>query len=98
MPSTRHIEALFSIGDLQEATLCHPQRRWLGPYSDVCNFTLMNGGASWYCQKPRNSSLLCEDWTHIRTQTPFPEFPLTSSELYFLRYDFTKFIYGCAMR
>ena len=82
---SRYIKALFTSEKMVEETACHPVRGWLSNYSDVCNFTLLNGGASWYCVKPSNRALLCEDWTSVRTGTPYQMFPLTHTEYKILR-------------
>ena len=60
----------FESGSIKEYTKCQPRRQWLPQYSSVCNLTMDNGGMSWYCGKPNNTKLLCEDWTYVTTTSP----------------------------
>ncbi|XP_052253097.1 NXPE family member 3-like [Dreissena polymorpha] len=65
MVSLEYIYAGFQNGNMSEETICHPYlsafEKGLN-YSEVCNLTYENSGMPWYCGKPRNIYLLCEDW------------------------------------
>ena len=36
-------------------------------YTELCNLTTDNGGMSWYCGKPADRKLLCDDWELVKT-------------------------------
>ena len=55
----------YESGKLTEEVLCQPAREYFRPSQDVCNLTVANGGTSWYCEKPKNKFLLCEDWMSV---------------------------------
>ena len=80
--STREIEGIFSVDKLREKALCHPTRDALigANYSEICNLTGDNSGMPWYCGKPKNVRLVCEDWTGCNNKMPFPDLPLTPCE------------------
>ncbi|WAR16284.1 NXPE1-like protein [Mya arenaria] len=80
--STRVIQATFSSRTYQETTDCHPNISHLlklKNYSAFCNFTYINSGMPWYCGRPRDIHLLCEDWHAVKTQA-FPPLPITKVE------------------
>ncbi|XP_021378334.1 NXPE family member 4-like [Mizuhopecten yessoensis] len=55
----------FNKNDLQERTPCNVKPSVFG-LTDVCNFTKENYGLNWYCEKPRNPKLTCQDWTTVQ--------------------------------
>ena len=65
--------------------LCQPARKYFTHSADVCNFTLANGGMSWYCEKPKNKKLLCEDWTSVKGPNRVKSFIQTNAEGLLLR-------------
>jgi hypothetical protein len=40
----------------------------------------MNSGMPFYCGKPKDEHLLCQDWEQVRTHTPYPELQLSDCE------------------
>ena len=69
----------YESGEAKEVVLCHPAREYFPPSEELCNFTRENGGMSWYCEKPKDKQLLCEDWASIRG-TPQAFFLQTNAE------------------
>ncbi|XP_052762206.1 NXPE family member 3-like [Mya arenaria] len=66
--STHGIKALFKNGNTEEEHFCHPNHIHLMRrmnYSSVCNFTYLNSGIPWYCGRPGNINLLCNDWEYL---------------------------------
>lgn len=63
--TSRPILAGFINGNFSETTVCMPYPV-IPCYHDVCNFTSENGGLPWYCGKPVNQELSCDDWTVSR--------------------------------
>ena len=63
------IHGKFVTNKAEEETICHPKPEGLARYNytEICNLTMDNGGMSWYCGKPSDQKLLCEDWTSIRS-------------------------------
>ncbi|XP_046556372.1 NXPE family member 4-like [Haliotis rubra] len=45
---------------VKESTSCSMLRNRLG---DICNFTSLNDGFPWYCEKPKNSLLNCDTYS-----------------------------------
>ncbi|WAR16302.1 NXPE3-like protein [Mya arenaria] len=80
--STRVIQATFSSRTYQETTDCHPNVSHLlklKNYNAFCNFTYINSGMPWYCGRPRDIHLLCEDWHAVKLQGA-PPLPITKLE------------------
>ena len=65
-PQTVHDSAEFQHpnDDITEETLCNTEP-FIPGYDVICNLTLENYGHAWYCGKPRNRRLLCNDWSVI---------------------------------
>ena len=76
----KNINGLFDNGKIQEETICHPRREGLPQYQKICNFTMNNGGMSWYCGKPDNTTFLCEDWTSVRSNKSDLNHPFSDAE------------------
>ncbi|XP_046561008.1 NXPE family member 3-like [Haliotis rubra] len=56
-----HLKREFVWGFLvKESTSCSMLRNSLG---DICNFTSLNDGFPWYCEKPKNSLFSCDTYS-----------------------------------
>ena len=55
------MSAYFGKGQTKDETYCStiPQFTW---GKETCNFTDVNFGMSWYCERPRKANLTCGDW------------------------------------
>ncbi|OWF47045.1 NXPE family member 4-like isoform X2 [Mizuhopecten yessoensis] len=51
----------FNKNNIQERTPCSVKPNVFG-LADMCNFTEENYGLHWFCGKPKNSNLTCQDW------------------------------------
>ena len=73
---------MFTVQGHSEVTECHSYIDVVRNGSDVkvCNLTGDNSGMPWYCIKPKNIHLLCEDWTGVQIKTPNPSLPITACE------------------
>ncbi|XP_060571899.1 NXPE family member 2-like [Ruditapes philippinarum] len=81
--ATRNIYGLFKSRNYQEDMTCHPNHTHLiknTNYTELCNLTYMNSGMPFYCGKPKDEHLLCQDWEQVRTHTPYPELQLSDCE------------------
>lgn len=81
MASLENMFAVFQEGTSNETTICHPNMYTLRKhfnYSLVCNLTYENSGMSWFCGKPVNKNLLCDDW-HLTYASN--GLPLTASDV-----------------
>ena len=63
--TARTILGRFEAGELAEEVVCQPARQYFRHSEEVCNLTVANGGMSWYCARPKNKQLLCEDWASV---------------------------------
>ncbi|XP_012945471.1 NXPE family member 3-like [Aplysia californica] len=61
----RYVAAGFFKGHVSEATLCSPFPLIPG-YKNLCNFSDVTYGNSWYCGRPRKLGLTCADWHSVR--------------------------------
>ncbi|XP_045192086.2 NXPE family member 1-like [Mercenaria mercenaria] len=69
----RLILAKYKSQQYHEDAVCHPDDKHLlvkTKYKDVCNFTSLNSGMPWYCGKPLNPKLQCNDWTLVKHLLP----------------------------
>ncbi|XP_053380195.1 NXPE family member 4-like [Mercenaria mercenaria] len=87
--ATRNIYGMFrcrtysSQISYSEDTICHPNHTYLlklTNYTELCNMTYINSGMPFYCGKPKDEHLLCQDLELVRTRQPFPELPVTECE------------------
>lgn len=54
------IRGLFQNNYMNELTACGANPRLYG-FGNLCNFTSLNGGMSWFCGHPRQQTLFCSD-------------------------------------
>lgn len=81
--ATRILHGKFKSRNYEEDVVCHPNSTHLlklTNYTELCNMTYANSGMPFYCGKPNNEHLLCQDWEQIRNHLPYPELPLTECE------------------
>ncbi|XP_045202402.2 NXPE family member 3-like [Mercenaria mercenaria] len=52
------IRGTFRTNLIREDTVCGTNQKIFG-FKDVCNFTSLNGGMSWFCGKPKHTKLPC---------------------------------------
>ncbi|XP_053386230.1 NXPE family member 4-like [Mercenaria mercenaria] len=82
--STRYIGLKFRSGSYEETTICHPNATHLlklTNYTDVCDMTEVNFGMSFYCGKPQNKHLQCQDMQLVEAvNIPAPELQFTGCE------------------
>ena len=50
---------------MSEEVLCHPAREYFRSSLSVCNLTMTNGGMSWFCARPKNKHILCDNWVDV---------------------------------
>jgi len=82
MISTRILSAIYTSGDKKEITPCHPNASHILRFTkaaELCNLTYVNSGMPWYCPKPTDVHLLCEDWHKINLNHS-PPLPITQTE------------------
>lgn len=76
---TRFLAAGFVNGLTSETTLCSPFP--VIPGNDVlCNFSDAKYSINWYCGKPRNPLLSCQDWVMIRDLDFSYPYPFSNAE------------------
>jgi hypothetical protein len=80
VPALRVVLGRFRAGAVNEATTCNALPVLKTSHSEVCNLTAENTGMSFYCIKPKNINLLCNDWEEIKNEQPYPDLPLTNAE------------------
>ncbi|KAL4218892.1 Neurexophilin [Mactra antiquata] len=81
--ATRNIVGQFTSRTYTETRMCHPSHKRMVEVfnrSEICNMTYINSGMPFYCLKPTNQHLLCQDWTHVKTNQPYPELPYSDCE------------------
>lgn len=85
MLSTLTTGAKFVSREYRETTVCSPDYRKLCKHFNkgeaICNFTYENSGEPWYCGKPTDKHLLCEDWKEITLFSEKPALPLNDIDL-----------------
>ncbi|ESO90370.1 hypothetical protein LOTGIDRAFT_164297 [Lottia gigantea] len=67
---------IFTKSKLKEETACSFFRQ----KAEVCNFTVLNGGFPWYCEKPSNPKLTCADIDRF-DELGYTPTPLTDIEM-----------------
>ena len=81
--SIRVMYGLFKSGIYQEETACHPNKTVLlkyTNYTELCDMTYINSGMSYFCGKPKDEHLLCEDWELGRFSRTYPDLHLTACD------------------
>ncbi|XP_025108684.1 NXPE family member 4-like isoform X2 [Pomacea canaliculata] len=78
--TSQPVFAGFTMGNISETTFCLSVPV-IPSTAEVCNFTSVNDGLPWYCGRPTNPELTCDDWFVSRCPD-FSDrhFPITSSE------------------
>lgn len=78
--TSQPVFAGFTMGNISETTFCLSVPV-IPSTAEVCNFTSVNDGLPWYCSRPTNPELTCDDWFVSRCPDFLERhFPITSSE------------------
>ncbi|XP_025108730.1 NXPE family member 1-like [Pomacea canaliculata] len=84
--TSQPVFAGFTMGNISETTFCLSVPV-IPSTAEVCNFTSVNDGLPWYCGRPTNPELTCDDW--FVSRSPFDgmkESPVTQSEALLLNH------------
>ncbi|XP_045179899.2 NXPE family member 1-like isoform X2 [Mercenaria mercenaria] len=86
--ATRNIYGMFKSRTYREETACHPNHTDLlkhTNYTQLCNMTYINSGMPFYCGKPKDEHLLCQDWQLVHKHQPYPRLQITECEKILLK-------------
>ncbi|XP_053392038.1 NXPE family member 4-like [Mercenaria mercenaria] len=81
--ATIHTYGRFKSRSYSEESICHPNHSYLLKHThntELCNITYMNSGMPFYCGKPKDKHLLCQDFQFTGSSKPFPELKVSKCE------------------
>ncbi|XP_045197265.2 NXPE family member 4-like [Mercenaria mercenaria] len=81
--SYRVIVGQFRSRNYSQETPCHPNHTHLlklTNYTRFCNLTYLNSGMPFYCGKPTDEHLLCQDLMSVKARNPYNKPYLTNCE------------------